>query len=189
MKRLSLWKVGWGRSGLCRVGSGPAPILFLFFFENIYFLFFSVEILIDFLLFFFGKFLLIFWIFFYSCLLTFAITYSEPYLALRTCFIGNSIFHLSLEPKLLNSCLVIYLIFTRFSENQLFWKKVQSEAGQLLRSCLIFGQNFRRWRLNNRVAYKNVYSNLASPYRFWFSDTIDQPFLALNSQLVYLHPP
>ena len=36
-------------------------------------------------------------------------------------------------------------IFTRFSNNQLFWKKnVQTEVGQLLRNCLIFGQNLRK---------------------------------------------
>ena len=34
-------------------------------------------------------------------------------------------------------------IFTRFSENSCFLKKVKSEAGQLPRSCLIFGQNLR----------------------------------------------
>ena len=38
------------------------------------------------LMIFFGKFLLIDLFIFYSCLLTLAITYSEPYLALRTCF-------------------------------------------------------------------------------------------------------
>ena len=46
------------------------------------------------------------------------------------------------------------MVFTPFSKNQLFWKhKVLSEAGQLVRNCLIFGQNLR---LSNRIAYEKM---------------------------------
>ena len=37
-------------------------------------------------------------------------------------------------------------------------EKVQSDAGQLLSSCLIFGQKISGWRLSNRVAYKKKFS-------------------------------
>ena len=45
---------------------------------------------------------------------------------------------------LLSSCLFLQLVLALLSKNKVFSKKnVQSEAGQLVRNCSIFGQSLR----------------------------------------------